>query len=147
QKVKGDGDVRGGEKVRAKKKKGSGGLSISIGRVPLKRMTTFTRQLSTLQDAGLPLLRSIQILETQQRPGLMKNILSGVTVALETGTTLSDAMAKHPKAFDRLYCKMVAAGEIGGVLDVILQRLADFMEKGQRLRRRIKSALIYPVVV
>jgi type IV pilus assembly protein PilC len=145
QKVKGDSSVRGGEKV--KKKKGKGGFNLAIGGVSLKKLTLFTRQLSTLQDAGLPLLRSIQILETQQKPGLLKNILSQVSEDVEAGTTLSDAMAKHPKAFSRLYTKMVNAGEIGGVLDVILQRLADFLEKGQRLRRRIIGAMIYPVCV
>jgi type IV pilus assembly protein PilC len=130
-----------------KKKKKKGGISLSFGGVPLKRMTLFTRQLSTLQDAGLPLLRSLQILESQQKPGKLKDILGAVCEDVEGGTTLSDAFAKHPKAFDRLYSKMVKAGEIGGVLDVILQRLADFMEKGQRLRSRIKGALIYPTVV
>ena len=130
-----------------KKKKKKAGFSLSFGGIPLKRMTTFTRQLSTLQDAGLPLLRSLQILESQQKPGKLKDILGAVCEDVEGGTTLSDAFAKHPKAFDRLYSKMVKAGEIGGVLDVILQRLADFMEKGQRLRSRIKGALIYPTVV
>jgi type IV pilus assembly protein PilC len=137
---------KSGKDVAKKKKKG-GGLSISIGKVNLKKMTTFTRQLSTLQDAGLPLLRSVQILESQQRPGKLKSILGDVAEDVEAGSALSDAMAKHPKAFDRLYSKMVAAGEVGGVLDIILQRLADFMEKGERLRRRIKGALIYPAVV
>jgi type IV pilus assembly protein PilC len=148
QKIKGGAGGGGGAAAprEVKKKKGRG-MTIAIGRVALKRMTLFTRQLSTLQDAGLPLLRSLQILEQQQRPGLLKSILGGVCEDVEGGTTLSDAMAKHPKAFDRLYVKMVNAGEIGGVLDVILQRLADFMEKGQRLRRRIKGALIYPTVV
>ncbi|MGA0172678.1 MAG: type II secretion system F family protein, partial [Phycisphaerales bacterium] len=133
--------------ARTKAKKKRKGFSLAFGRVALKRMTLFTRQLSTLQDAGLPLLRSIQVLEQQQKPGRLKNILSGVAEDVESGSSLSDAMAKHPAAFDRLYCKMVNAGEIGGVLDVILQRLADFMEKADRLRRRIKSALIYPSVV
>jgi len=131
----------------SKSKKKKGGVSLSIGGVSTKKITLFTRQLSTLQDAGLPLLRSIQILETQQKPGLMKRILGGVVEDIEAGSTLSDAMAKHPKAFDRLYCKMVNAGEIGGVLDLILQRLANFMEKAQRLKRRIVGAMIYPVVV
>ncbi len=148
QKVKGGtGGAEGAAAPRDAKKKKKKSLNFSIGGVSLKRMTLFTRQLSTLQDAGLPLLRSLQILETQQRPGLLKNVLGGVCEDVESGSTLSDALAKHPKAFDRLYVKMVNAGEIGGVLDVILQRLADFMEKGQRLRRRIKGALIYPVVV
>jgi len=135
------------EKVKVAKKKGKGmGFSMP-GRVNMKILTNFTRQLSTLQDAGLPLLRSMQILEQQQKPGKMKKILGAVCEDVEGGSTLSESFAKHPKAFDRLYCKMVAAGEIGGVLDVILQRLADFMEKGQRLKRRIKGAMIYPTCV
>jgi len=146
QKVKGDGSVKGSAKVKKKKKKGAG-FTINIGRVNQKHLTLFTRQLSTLQDAGLPLLRSIQILEAQQKPGQLKAILAGVAEDVEGGTTLSDSMARQPKAFDRLYCKMVNAGEIGGVLDVILQRLANFLEKAQRLRRRVIGALIYPVVV
>jgi type IV pilus assembly protein PilC len=143
-KVKGS---KGKTDGKAKKKSGGITLEIPIGRVSLKKLTLFTRQLSTLQDAGLPLLRSLQILETQQKGGGFKRMLKGVTDEVEAGTTLSDSMAKHPRAFDRLYCKMVAAGEIGGVLDIILQRLADFMEKGQRLKRRIKGAMIYPAVV
>jgi len=145
--------VKGGQKqeeaVRGKRKakrKGSG-FTLAIGGVNQKKLTLFTRQLSTLQDAGLPLLRSIQILEQQQRPGLLKSILMQVAEDVEAGSTLSDAMGKHPRAFDRLYAKMVNAGEIGGVLDVILQRLAMFMEKAQRLRRRIIGAMIYPIVV
>ena len=127
------------KKTRKAKKKGAG-LTISIGGVKAKLLTQFTRQLSTLQDAGLPLLRSLQILESQQKPGKLKSILLQVVEDVEAGRSLSDAMSKHPKAFDRLYCKMVAAGEIGGVLDVILQRLANFMEKAQRLRAKIKGA-------
>lgn len=148
QKVKGDAKVRDtGGGTRARKKKKGASFNIAIGGVGNKKRTLFTRQLSTLQDAGLPLLRSLQILESQQRPGLLKSILGQVVEDVESGSTLSDAMAKHPKAFDRLYCKMVNAGEIGGVLDVVLQRLANFMEKSQRLRRRIIGAMIYPVVV
>lgn len=129
------------------KKKKKKGVSLAIGGVGAKKLTLFTRQLSTLQDAGLPLLRSIQILEQQQKPGLLKSILGSVAEDVEAGSTLSDAMGKHPKAFNRLYTKMVAAGEIGGVLDVILQRLAQFMEKAQRLQRRVVGALIYPAAV
>ena len=137
-----------GKKVRdpGKKKKGKG-INLSFGGVSTKKLTLFTRQLSTLQDAGLPLLRSLQILESQQKPSQLKTVLQGVCEEVESGTSLSEAMAKFPKAFDRLYTKMVAAGEVGGVLDVILQRLADFMEKGQRLKRRILGAMIYPTVV
>ena len=133
-----------GEAVATKKKK-SGGFA--IGRVSSKQLTSFTRQLSTLQDAGLPLLRSLQILEGQLKPGKLKNILMGVCEDVEGGSSLSEAMAKHPRAFDRLYSKMVNAGEIGGVLDIILQRLAEFMEKSQRLQRKIRGALVYPSVV
>jgi type IV pilus assembly protein PilC len=146
QKVKGDLSLKGAGKVKKKKKK-TDFTALSIGGVSQKKLTLFTRQLSTLQDAGLPLLRSIQILEQQQKPGLLKSILGQVSEDVEAGTTLSDAFAKHPKAFNRLYCKMVNAGEIGGVLDLILQRLANFMEKAQRLRRRIIGAMIYPIVV
>ncbi|MCL4742610.1 MAG: type II secretion system F family protein [Phycisphaerales bacterium] len=132
-----------GEAATVKRKK----KSLGIGRVSAKQLTVFTRQLSTLQDAGLPLLRSLQILEAQAKPGPLKNTLLGVCEEVEGGSSLSEAMAKHPRAFDRLYTKMVNAGEIGGVLDVILQRLAEFMEKSQRLKRRIKGAMVYPVVV
>jgi type IV pilus assembly protein PilC len=127
----------------AKKKK----KTFSIGGVSSKILTTFTRQLSILQDAGLPILRSLRILENQQKPGPLRNALMDVCDDIESGNTLSESMAKQPKAFNRLYVNMVAAGETGGVLDVILQRLADFMEKAQRLKRRIIGALIYPIVV
>jgi type IV pilus assembly protein PilC len=130
--------------TKIKKKKEA---SFSFGRVKAKHLTTFTRQLSTLQDAGLPLLRSLQILEGQLRPGKLKNVLIGVCEDVEGGTSLSEAMAKHPSAFNRLYTKMVAAGEVGGVLDIILQRLAEFMEKAQSLKRKIRAAMIYPVAV
>ena len=132
----------------AKKKSGGTKLSeISIGGVSKKQLTAFTRQFSTLQDAGLPILRSLQILEQQQKPGPFKNILRQVHEDVASGLTLSDSMSKHPKAFDKLYFKMIAAGEVGGVLDQILQRLAEFMEKAAKLKRRIIGAMIYPAVV
>jgi len=158
-KAKGKGKAKSGKaggkkEAKAKKPKKAKGEKKSmeiklpaIGKVKVKLLTQFTRQLSTLQDAGLPLLRSLQILEQQQKPGQLKNILTQVVADVEAGSTLSDSFAKHPKGFDRLYCKMVAAGEVGGVLDIILQRLANFMEKAQRLRSRIKGAMIYPTVV
>jgi type IV pilus assembly protein PilC len=132
-----------GGAAAAKKKKQVGG----IGRCRVKEITQFTRQLSTLQDAGLPILRSLRILEQQQKPGMLRIILRNVADDIEGGATLSEAMAGQPKAFDRLYCNMVAAGEAGGVLDVILQRLADFMERSQRLKRKVVGAMIYPTVV
>ena len=141
-------------KRSAKKKKDDQSLSgptrkmpISIGGVPRKQLVAFTRQLSTLQDAGLPILRSLQILEQQQRPGLLKAIIGGVGDEVEGGGTLSDAMSKYPKAFDKLYVNMINAGEAGGVLDLILARLADFMEKAQKLKKKVIGAMIYPIVV
>jgi len=142
QKVKKSAAAAEGQK---KKKKSSGG--ITIGGVSAKQLTQFTRQLSTLQDAGLPLLRSLQILEAQLKPCKLKNVLQQVCDDVEGGMSLSESMAKHPKVFNRLYSKMVAAGEVGGVLDVILQRLAEFMEKSQRLKRKIVGAMVYPVTV
>ena len=117
------------------------------GRVQIKKLTQFTRQLSTLQDAGLPVLRSLRILEQQQRPGTLKAVAGAVSTDVEGGATLSEAMARYPKTFNNLYSNMVAAGEAGGVLDLILQRLADFMEKAQRLKNKIKGAMIYPICV
>ncbi len=128
-------------------KKKPGSININFGGVSLKLITQFTRQLSTLQDAGLPILRSLKILHQQQRPGLMRDTLDNIASDVEGGGTLSESMARHPKVFDKLYCNMVQAGETGGVLDVILQRLADFMEKAQKLKRRIRGAMIYPIVV
>lgn len=122
-------------------------MTITIGGVSTKTLTLFTRQLSTLQDAGLPILRSLGVLEQQQKPGLLKNVLKSICEDVSGGSTLSDAMAKHPKAFNKLYTKMIAAGEVGGVLDLILQRLADFLEKAAKLKRRIIGAMIYPAVV
>ncbi len=112
-----------------------------------KNLTTFTRQLSILQDAGLPILRSLRILEQQSKPGRLKNSLMDVCDEIEGGATLSEAMAKSPKAFDRLYVNMIKAGEAGGALEVILRRLAEFKERAETLKRKVKGALIYPIVV
>jgi len=132
--------------AKKKKKKGGAG-AITFGGVSAKELTLFTRQMSTLQDAGLPLLRSLHILENQLKPGKLKKVLGDVAEDVEGGSSLSESMAKHPKVFNKLYTKMVAAGEAGGVLDVILQRLSDFMEKAQALKRKVIGALIYPAVV
>jgi type IV pilus assembly protein PilC len=123
------------------------GRTFAIGGVSTKNLTTFTRQLSILQDAGLPILRSIRILEQQQRPGRLKNSLMDVCDEIEAGATLSEAMSKCPKAFDRLYVNMIRAGEAGGALEVILRRLAEFQERAQSLKRKVKGAMVYPIVV
>jgi type IV pilus assembly protein PilC len=141
--------------VAGKKGKGKGkgkgrrkkGQVFTIGGVSSKLLCTFTRQFSTLQDAGLPVLRSLKILEHQMRPGVLKNALIDVVDDVESGSSLSEAFGKHPKCFDRLYVNMVKAGEAGGALEIILKRLADFKEKAQTLKRRITGAMVYPVVV
>ena len=123
------------------------GRSFAIGGVRSKDLTLFTRQLSILQDAGLPILRSLKVLAEMQKPGRLRNSLMDVCDEIEGGSTLSEAMSKSPKAFDRLYCNMIRAGEAGGALEVILRRLAEFMERSESLRRKVKGALVYPVVV
>ncbi|MCR9118317.1 MAG: type II secretion system F family protein [bacterium] len=129
----------GGKKKKAK--------TFAIGGASGKQKTIFTRQLSILQDAGLPILRSLRILENMQKPGALKNSLMDVCDEIEAGATLSEAMAKSPKVFDRLYINMIRAGEAGGALETILQRLAEFMERAQALKNTIISAMIYPAVV
>lgn len=137
-----------GKTVEAKKKSGpKKGKTFTMGGVSGKKLCTFTRQLSTLQDAGLPILRSLRILEGQAKPGALKNALMGVIEDIESGSTLSEAMAKQPKAFDNLYVNMVKAGEAGGALEVILQRLAEFKERQQSLKRKVQGAMIYPCAV
>ncbi len=131
----------------AKKKTDERKKAFTIGGVRPKQLTMFTRQLSTLQDAGLPVLRSLRILEGQNKPGALRNALMDVIEDIESGNTLSEAMSKQPKAFDNLYVNMVRAGEAGGALEVILQRLAEFKEKSQSLKRKIIGAMIYPAAV
>ena len=116
-------------------------------KVKIKVVTQFARQMSTLQDAGLAILRSLRILEEQQKKGAFKRIIGYVADDIEGGATLSEAMGKYPRCFNRLFVNMIAAGEVGGVLDVILNRVADFMEKAERLKSKIKGAMVYPAVV
>ncbi len=131
-----------GAKTKDGKKRG-----LAIGGVSSKLLTAFTRQLSILQDAGLPILRSLKILEEQAKPGRLKYSLMDTCEEIESGSTLSEAMAKSPKCFDRLYVNMIKAGEAGGALEIILRRLADFMEASEALKRKVKGAMIYPIVV
>src|SRR5262249_19703784 len=139
-----------GKKDKDKKKGAQGGKkrkTFPLGKRSAKRLCTFNRQLCTLQHAGLPILRALRILEGQAKPGALKNTLIGVIDDVEGGNTLSEAMAKQPKAFDNLYVNMVKAGEAGGALEVILQRLAEFKERAQSLKRKVQGAMIYPVAV
>jgi type IV pilus assembly protein PilC len=140
--------VKKARKTRAEKKTTKNkGKTFALGGVKTKVLTTFTRQLSILQDAGMPILRSLRILEQQARPGALKNCLIDVCDEIESGSTLSEAMARSPKAFNRLYVNMIKAGEAGGALEVILKRLAEFQERSEALKRKVKSALIYPITV
>jgi len=119
----------------------------AIGGVSAKMLTQFTRQWSTLMDAGLPIVRSLDILAGQMKPGLLKNATVTVRDDVAAGSSLSEALAQHPRVFDKLYVAIVKAGEAGGVLDTMLSRLADFREKSQKLRREVIGALIYPSAV
>lgn len=117
------------------------------GRVKSKVLTTFTRQLATLVDAGLPLLRGLRVLEKQERNPTLKSILGDLALSIEGGSTFSEALAQHPKVFNRLFVNMVKAGELGGVLEVVLTRLAEFMEKAQKIKGKVIAAMFYPVAV
>ena len=139
--------VKKGRKTAAQKKAANKGKTFALGGVNSKILTTFTRQLSILQDAGLPILRSLKILQEQAQPGALKNALIDVCDEIESGSTLSEAMAKCPKAFNRLYVNMIKAGEAGGALEVILKRLAEFQERSEALKRKVKGALVYPITV
>lgn len=133
------------------KKGGAMTINIKIpglsGRVKSKTLTAFTRQLATLVDAGLPLLRGLRVLEKQERTPNLKTIIGDLAFSIEGGSTFSEGLAQHPKVFNRLYVNMVKAGELGGVLEVVLQRLADFMEKAQKIKGKVVAAMFYPSAV
>jgi type IV pilus assembly protein PilC len=112
-----------------------------------KRIAIFTRQFSVMLDAGLPLVQCLEILGEQEENPVFAQVIDKVRNDVESGSTLADAMGRHPKAFDNLYVNMIAAGEAGGILDIILQRLSTYIEKVVRLKGQVKSALIYPVAV
>ncbi len=112
-----------------------------------KRIAIFTRQFSVMLDAGLPLVQCLEILGEQEENPIFAQVIEKVRSDVESGSSLAEAMRKHPKAFDNLYVNMIAAGEAGGILDIILQRLATYIEKVVKLRNQVKSALIYPVAV
>jgi type IV pilus assembly protein PilC len=117
------------------------------GGISRKEIAIFTRQFSVMIDAGLPLVQCLEILGSQQENRVFQKILFEVRQDIESGATLADSLRKHPKAFDDLYCNMVAAGEAGGILDTILQRLSQYIEKIVKLRAAVRSAMVYPVAV
>ncbi len=138
----------GGKKAGGKApSKGKGG-GFSFGKVVnQEELTVFTRQLATLLQAGLPLLRSLEVMIRQEKKPAFKNVLSQIADNVRSGNNFSDGLAQHPKVFDRLFVNMVRAGEAGGVLDVVLSRLARFQEKALKTKKKVKSAMIYPIVV
>jgi type IV pilus assembly protein PilC len=128
------------EAADAKKKK-------SAGKISMRDVVIFTRQFSTMINAGLPLVQALDILAKQSENPALKDVTRAVVYDVESGHTVADALRKHPKAFTDLYVNMVAAGEAGGILDTILMRLATFMEKNDALVRKVKGAMIYPGVI
>ncbi|HEY0776338.1 MAG TPA: type II secretion system F family protein [Gemmatirosa sp.] len=119
----------------------------SPGKVPMKDVVIFTRQFSTMINAGLPLVQALDILAKQSDNKALQQVTRAVVFDVESGATVSDALGKHPKVFSDLYVNMVAAGEAGGILDTILMRLATFLEKADALMRKVKGAMIYPAVI
>lgn len=149
-----EGKSGGKKKAKAKPKKGakkkSGGGAITIGtpKIPKKKLTLFTRQLATLLAAGLPLVRSLRTLEKQAGKDLIvQGIIEDIANQVESGSTFSEALAKYPKSFSNLYVNMVRAGEASGAMETVLSRLAEFMEKAERLVRKVKGAMMYPAIV
>ena len=144
-------ETKGKPGTKAAKKKGGMDINIKIpglsGRVKPKVLTTFTRQLATLVDAGLPLLRGLRVLEKQEKHPTLKQIINELGAGIEGGSTFSEALAQHPKVFNRLFVNMVKAGELGGVLEVVLARLSEFMEKAQKIKGKVIAAMFYPVAV
>ena len=140
----------------AKKKGGALNKDIKInikmpkflqGRIKTKVLTQFTRQLATLVNAGLPLMRGIEVLKRQMKDPRMLEALNGISENIAAGGTFSESLTAYPKIFDNLYVNMVKAGEAGGVLEVVLGRLAEFAEKSERIKNKVKGAMIYPIVV
>src|SRR5215475_14520306 len=125
----------------------AGGAPRRAKSVPAKNLAVFTRQLSVMIDAGLPLVRCLEILGRQEEDKNFSSVILATRGDVESGASLADAMKKHPKVFDPLFTNMIAAGEAGGILDTILKRLATYIEKSVKLKGQVKSAMIYPVAV
>ena len=133
--------------VKPEKAKSSGFSFTFAQKITEKEVAVFTRQLATMIDSGLPLVQSLEILANQQENKTFKDTLLAVKTEVEGGSTFSDALRKHPKAFDDLYTNLVTAGEIGGTLDIILNRLSQYMEKSIALKKRVKGAMVYPAAI
>jgi type IV pilus assembly protein PilC len=133
-------------KSKEKKKSALSGLSFGSG-VKDKDIVVFTRQFATMIDAGLPLVQALEILSTQVENKVLAKAIMSIKTDVEAGSTYADSLRKHPRVFSELYANMVAAGESGGILDTILNRLAAYIEKSMKLKKRVKGALVYPIVV
>jgi type IV pilus assembly protein PilC len=144
------GPSAGPKVAKGAPKKGFGQMDMKFlqgSKVKSKILTSFTRQLATLIDAGLPLLRGLDVLRKQEKSPVLRRTLTRLAESVEGGSTFSEALAQHPKVFNKLYVNMVRAGEAGGVLDVTLVRLAEFQEKAQKIKGKVISAMVYPVVI
>jgi type IV pilus assembly protein PilC len=150
---KGKLDKKAQPVAKGGKGKKGGAMSFQIkipglsGKVKSKVLTVFTRQLATLVEAGLPLLRGLRVLQKQEKNVTLKNILGDLASSIEGGSTFSEGLAQHPKVFNRLFVNMVKAGEMGGVLEVVLKRLSEFMEKAQKIKGKVIAAMFYPIAV
>lgn len=143
----GKGGVSGSAKKRAKKAQAGKKKTGVGGRVKGKILMIFTRQLATLVDAGLPLLRGLSVLGKQEKNRVMAGTINHLADSVAGGSTFSESLGQHPKIFDKLYVNMVKAGELGGVLELVLVRLAEYQEKAQKLKNRIVAAMVYPIIV
>jgi type IV pilus assembly protein PilC len=153
--VAGAAGAAAGAKKNVKKKSGTKDsgmqkdvkMPVMFQRVKPKELMAFTRQLATLVNAGLPLVRGLKVLGRQEKNPLLRKSLADMSDAIESGSNFAEALVQHPKIFDKLYVNMVKAGEVGGVLDKVLLSLAEFMEKVQKIKNKVKGAMIYPIVV
>jgi type IV pilus assembly protein PilC len=130
-----------------KDRRGQSGLTLLVHRVTTSSLANFTAELATLIDAGLPLLQSLRVLEQQESHRQLRGVIGQIARDVESGNSFSEALAKHPRVFPRLYQSLVQAGELGGMLDEVLARLAQFMDKSIRMRKKVVAAMVYPCAV
>src|SRR5215471_3395646 len=143
-----DARGRAAKAARATKTRAKKGIVLFERRkVKSKVLMIFTRQLATLIDSGLPLLRSLNVLAKQERDKVLKKTIDKLADSVQGGSTFSDALAMHPKIFNDLYVNMVKAGEVGGVLELVLNRLSEFQEKAAKIKNKVLSAMVYPIIV
>ena len=139
---------RAAKMVRAAKPRAKTGIVLfKRTKVKPKILMIFTRQLATLIDSGLPLVRSLTVLAKQERDKVLKNTINNLSDSVQSGNTFSDALASHPRIFNNLYVNMVKAGEVGGVLEMALNRLSEFQEKAAKIKNKVIAAMVYPLIV